>query len=407
MTDPAQCPILDDVAVVEVGGGISLAFCGRLLAALGARVVKVEPRGGDPDRRRGPFAPLDRAQDHGGLFIYLNCDKRSVTLDLESASGRDLLQRLVARAQVVLVALPPQEQDRLGLSAEALRARRPDLVVTSLTTFGASGPYRGYQGSDLTAVHWGGLAQVTPRFNTDPAQEPLRPDGYLGDFLAGLHGALASLAAIVRCDRGAEGAGIDVSSLESVLFCMLLRVAARSYAGEPGPRLSRPRMAPFHFFPCRDGRYIFIMTVEDHQWDALVELMGSPDWARADYLKDRQTRADSWEAIEPLIAEWCQQHTVEEVFRGGSALRLPCAPADTVAEFAASPQMEARGFFTDVEEPGLGRVRLPGAAVRMALTPWRLERGAPRPGEHNRAVLCEELGLSAPELAALQEAGVV
>lgn len=387
MVEASTCPILADVRVAELGGGISLAFCGRLLAALGADVLKVEPAGGDELRRQGPFAPIDRTREHGGLFLYLNADKRSVTLDIARLSGHQLLERLSPRVDVVLVGLSPREQRRLRLSAEALGSIRPDLIVTSLTPFGTIGPYCDFRGVDLTAIHWGGLAYLTPRLNADPGQEPLRPDGYLSEFLAGLHGALATLAAVLRHDRlGAVGAAIDISGLEAVLYTQLIKVAQRTYSHQKVTRSSRPDVAPFGFFQCRDG-HVFIMATEAHQWDGLVEVMGRPQWATADFLRDRQARAESWDAIEPLIANWTRNYNAEEIFERASALRVPCAPAATVDQFVGSPHMKARGFFTTVIEPDLGEVRLPGAPVRMKATPWRLARGAPRPGEHNAEIL--------------------
>jgi crotonobetainyl-CoA:carnitine CoA-transferase CaiB-like acyl-CoA transferase len=257
--------------------------------------------------------------------LYLNADKRSVTLDVASAEGHRLLGRLIERAGVVLLGLAPQEQERLGLSAKGLRAGREGLVVTSLTPFGTKGPYKDYRSYDLTAIHWGGLAHITPRFNSDPEQEPLRPDGYLSEFIAGLHGALATVAAALRCDGpGAGGAGLDISTWEAVLYNLPLRIAERTYARTSSPRLSKPTFAPFHFFRCRDG-YVFIMTTERHQWDALVELMGKPEWALADYLQDGVARAEAWDAIEPLISDFLKDYTAEELYRKGSALRLPCA----------------------------------------------------------------------------------
>lgn len=395
MGDSIQCPILAGVRALEIGGDIRVAFCGRLLAAMGADVVKVEPPQGDELRRRGPFAPADDAREHGGLFLYLNGDKRSVALDMASTDGRQRLGRLIEGMDVALVGLAPLEQEHLGLGAEALRADREGLIVTSLTPFGVYGPYKDYRGYDLTALHWGGIAHATPRSNADPEQEPLRPDGYLSEFLAGLHGALATTAAVLRRDRlGAVGAAIDISAFDAVAYTQFIKMTGRDYDKQAaaGPRARRATMAPLHFVRCRDG-HVLIMTPEAHQWEALVDFMGRPQWATAEYLQDRTARADAWETIEPLIAAWAQSYTAEELYQQGSVAGVPCAPAATVAQFVSAPHMVARGFFTTVVEPGLGEVGVPGPAVRMTATPWRFARGAPRLGEHNGMVVGADPGM--------------
>jgi crotonobetainyl-CoA:carnitine CoA-transferase CaiB-like acyl-CoA transferase len=396
------------VRVLEHAQMVSGPHCAKLLADLGAEVVKIEPpRTGDRARSVGPFPEGVPHPERSGLFLYLNANKRGVTLDPATVAGRRLLGSLVEWCDVLIEGPPGVRLGDVGLGYEALAARRPELVMVSITPFGSTGPYRDYTSSELVTFHASGLGYVTPRGATDPAKAPLKAGGRLAEFFAGLNGAVAAMAALIARRRTGRGQHVDVSKQECLLPMLRRDVAAYTSEGEVASRLMRSwKIAPNDIVPCRDG-HVFIAAVEEAQWQRLVELMGTPAWAADSRFRDRLGRAANWESLKPLIEGWTRQRTKAEICRAAQASRVPISPVSTAADILASPHLAAREFFVEIEHPDAGSRPYPGAPYRFSATPWRVRRRAPRLGEHNDEVYGEWLGRSADELATLGCAGVI
>lgn len=386
---------LSGLKVLEYGDMVSGAYCARLLADAGADVVKVEPPQGDSSRRRGPFPGGAEHPEWSGLYLYLNANKLGTCFDLLQPGDAAVFRELAAQADVLVVDLPPSELDRLNLRWHRLNELNPGLVVTTITPFGLTGPYRDYSGDDLIAVSAGGLAHATPGIPDtlqDPEMEPpLRANTYIADFLAGIQGAMATMVAVLSRNLTGRGGEVDVSRQEAVAMVIPFDLAHASYHEAKKREPSMFGAAPNAYLPCKDG-YVVIMAVIDTHWRALMDLTGNPDWADLELFANAQERARNWDALEPLLLEWTMGHTGAEIAELAQSKGVPCFPAYSVGEMVESEHVAARGFMWNLRGPDGQEFQLPGYPVRMDETPWRLRRGAPKLGEHTRQIMREWLG---------------
>lgn len=386
---------LADLKVLEYGDMVPGAYCARLLADAGADVVKVEPPEGDSSRRRGPFPDGIEDPDWSGLFLYLNANKRGVTLDLDQTGGAAFFRELADMADMLVLDLSPPEIDRRRLRWSDLKQSNPRLVLTAITPFGLTGPYRDYAGDDLIAVSAGGLAHATPGIPDmvhDPDKEPpLRANTYVGDFLAGIQGAVAAMIAVLTRNLTGQGGEVDVSRQEAVATVLPFDLAHASYHEAKKREPSIFGAMPNAYLPCRDG-YVVIMAIIDAHWRALVELTGHSGLGDLEMFATAPERARNWDALEPLLLEWTMSHTGAEIAELAQGKGIPCFPAYSVGEMVESEQMAARGFMLDLNGPAGQTFQLPGHPVRMEATPWRLRRKAPKLGEHNDEITRDWLG---------------
>ena len=399
-----QRQALAGLRVLECGEMVGAAYATKLLADLGAEVIKVEPLGGDRARLRGPFPGGTPHPERSGLYLYLNTNKRSVSLDLTHARGRAVLERLAAGADLLVHNLPPPVMDDCGLTYEALSARNPRLVMTSITPYGLSGPRRNWTATDLTLWNAGGIAYL----NGSPDAEdlpPLAPFGHQAQYQGALNGAIASLAALFARLRTGRGQHVVISIQESLAAILELTFEYWPYMGLVASRLGRKPIQPLDFLECQDG-WVFICCVEEHQWQEFVRMIGSPDWAELDLFADRISRAANWDALKLFLQEWASGQRVQEVYHAAQKRRIPFAPVSTMGDLLASEHLKARGFFAVLEPPGMAPVRVPGAPYQFSATPWSIRRPAPGLGQHTDEVL-SEAGISTAELAALRADHVI
>lgn len=377
---------LEGLRVLEVGGPVAAAYASKLLADLGADVVKIEPpAGGDPARQRGPFAGAVPDPERSGLFLYLNSNKRGVAIDLHHPGGRDALERLSDTADLLIHDVHPSEMAALGLDWDRLHARNRRLVMTSIAPFGVTGPRAHWRATDLVAWCAGGLATL----NGDPAHPelpPLKTFGQQAGFQAGLNAAIPSLGALFA--RGASGPGehIEVSMQESVAAILELTFEYWPYCGLVASRLGAKPIQPLCFMECRDG-WIFVCCVEEHQWRQFVELMGSPEWTEMELFENRLARGRNFDALQALLQDWCREQSVQELYEAAQRRRVPFAPVSTMGDLLDSPHLRARGFFAVIDHAAMGSVTVPGAPYRLSETPWQLRRPAPLLGQHTAEVL--------------------
>jgi crotonobetainyl-CoA:carnitine CoA-transferase CaiB-like acyl-CoA transferase len=400
---------LSDLKVVEIGGFFSAPYCAKLLADLGADVVKVEPPGaGDESRRRGPF-PDDRPHpERSGLFLYLNTNKRGITLDLATATGREILGKLLAWADVLVENLGPRRSGEVGLDPASVAAVNPRLIVTSISPFGQTGPKRCDLASDLVSFHSSGYGMTIGGSVDDPYQvAPLKGAEYQADFVAGINAAFATLAGVFARKRQGAGQQVDVSEQEAMVPFVFGEVARYTSDGKVHSRRSadNPATGVVAILPTNDG-FVAISPREEHLWTRWLEVMGDPSWGQDERFKDRASRIRNWAELELLLAEWTRQHGTEEIFRAAQAARVPSFPVSTVENIFASAQLAARGFFQEIPHPAAGTYRYPSAPYHFSRVGWQLRRPAPLLGEHNDEIFGTLLGYGPSEIVKLRQAGI-
>jgi len=398
---------LSSLKIVEVGEMVSAPYCSKLLADMGAEVVKIErPGAGDRARTRGPF-PGDIAHpDKSGLFLYLNTNKRGVTLDITQPEGFEVLEKLVADADILIHNVMPPDMDRVGLTYERMRRANPKLIMTSILPFGLTGPYRNYRAEDLTIWCAGGLCVLNGGGPDFPQLPPLKTAGQQAGYQGGAHGAMATVAAAFAQLRDGTGQHVEVSVQESVASIPEMTFEYWPYMKMIATRLGQKPLAPVAPMLCKDG-FIFLCCIEEHQWRSFVEIMGNPEWAEEEIFKDRLIRAVNWDALKVLLEPWVAQQTVLDLYRKAQARRVPFAPVSTMGDLLNSEHLKARGFFVEIAQPVAGTHWYPGAPLKYARTPWEIRRPAPTLGQHNAEVFGKQLGLSQARLDELKRKGVI
>lgn len=397
--------LLSGLKVVECGNLVSAPYLGKLLADLGAEVIKVEEPGGDISRQRGPFPGDTPHPEKSGLFLYLNTNKLGVTLNLRDAKGQALLHSLCAQADMVIHNYHPRDMASFGLDFARLRRANPGLIMTTISYFGCAGPYRDYNAYELTGTNAGGWAFISPGASDYPELPPLKAFGHQADFQGGVHGAVATLGAYYhKCVTG-EGQHVDVAIQECLAAILEMNFMHYSYGGRETSRLGRRSIFPWCMLDCQDGK-IFVINVEEDQWQRLVELMGNPEWASLDIFKDRVARGQNYDALFPFMQEWAANWKVADLYKAAQERRICFAPVNTMADLFASAHLKAREFFTQVSHQVAGTLTYPGAPFKVSEAGWAIHRPAPTLGQHNTEVY-GRLGLSAVEQESLRQQRVI
>ena len=404
-----QTPIaLPNLRVLEVASLIPGPYCGKLLASLGAEVIKAEPPGaGDPSRRRGPFPDDVPHPERSGLYLYLNTGKQSITLNLHDPAGRDLLRQLVSRVDLVVHDYTPANAAAVGLDSDSLLATNPNVIIVPITPFGSSGPYADYRAGHLATFHAGGEGWLLPNgvaLDTFPDRPPIVAGANMGDYQAGLTAAVGALAAVhhrLANPDASAGQTVDASSQEAQLSVGYMPIQRHESEGITETRFSR-YFRVGGVLPASDG-YVELLTLEPRQFQGLLEFMGNPDWATPEMFSDPATHGPE---LNRHMREWFGQHTREWLYAEGQAHGVPVAPYYTPSEVFTSPQQRERDFYTQVDHPETGPLEYTGAPFQLSETPTALTR-APLLGEHNADVYGGLLGYTTRELAALARAGAV
>ncbi len=396
---------LEGVRVLEYCDMVAGPYCGKLLADLGAEVIKIEePRTGDGARRRGPFLDDVPHPEKSGLFLYLNTNKLGITLNVRTATGKQIFRKLVGETDILVEDRRPGQMRGLGLDYKSLSALNPQLIMTSITPFGQKGPYRDYKCYPLNLHH--ASAHSTQFFIAQlikDTREPVPPGGYVGEYDSGLNAGIACVAALLARTAMGEGQYIDVSKQDTLIS--LERVDVSRFADGPTAP-ARIGMPSGGLMACKDG-YVLLVLPQDHQWQGLVEAMGNPEWAQREEFRDETVRAQHHEEIQPRLEEWVAQYTKDELYHLAQSHSVPLGPVNTTAEVFNWQQVQHRGFFAELEHPQAGRLSYPTAAYKMSETPWRGERAAPLMGQDNEEVYCRRLGYSRHDLSRLSAAGII
>jgi len=395
---------LKGIKVVDLSEGISGSYCTKMFGAFGAEVIKIEAPGeGDVARRMGPFPGDTPHPERSGLFLYLNTNKKSITLNLRSQSGIKLVRELARTADVLVENFAPGVMLALGLDYETLEQINSRLILTSITWFGQSGPYRDYRASSIVGYALGGHVYI----NGEPDREPLQGPGPQPEYQGGLHGFLATMMALYSREATGSGQWVDVSIVECMAGLHQFTLSRYTYGGEIKTRTGNRYESnhPITIYPCQDG-YIALSASTQLQQELLYTLIGMPELMqdpRFQMARDRTANAD---ALDALIMPWFQERTKSELFHTCSEWRVPCAPVSSPEDLLNDPHYQARGFWVEIEHPETGKLTYPGAPFKMSETPWEAGR-APRLGEHNEEIYCQRLGYSRGDLVRLRELGVI
>jgi crotonobetainyl-CoA:carnitine CoA-transferase CaiB-like acyl-CoA transferase len=384
--------------------GLRGALAGRLLADMGADVIKVEPPIGDPTRHLGPFAGDQPHPDRSLPFWFYNLNKRSVTLDYRRARGAELFLRLAESADVVIESFEPDHLAQFGLDWDQLHKRNPALILCSIAPFGQSGPWRDFEADDTVLAALSGMLYV----NGYPNDPPVRPLGLQAYHCASYYAAIAIMCALFARERSGRGDWIDLS-IQEAAACGVEHVAP-SYFGMDQVAHRRGTLhwaGGFRLGQCRDG---WIMHSISGDWTTLLEWvrgdgaaqdLTGPQWSDPAYRRDNASH------LFDVLDNWVKDKSRDEIAERAQMLRLPYAIPNSINDLPGDEQLNARGYFVEVEHPELGgKILYPGAPYLFSRTPWRLYRRPPLIGEHTSEVLAGDLGISVDEIAVMRAEGV-
>lgn len=381
-------------------------LCTKIMADLGADVIKIEPPAGDPLRFQGPFYDNRTDAEKSLSFWYFHTNKRSVTLNLASADGQALFRKLSKTADVLVETLPSGTLDSIGLGYPQLCALKPGFIMTSITGFGSTGPYGAYQSSDLVALAMGGLLYLCGQ----PDGPPVPPGGLQGDHLAALNGVTGTLIALWHREMTGAGQHVDVSMQAAVANVLETTHQTYDFNGEIRRRHGHRREGAAYILPCQDG-YIALLCASKLGWPQLLAWMqeeGCGDWVSDERLLDDLYRYEHDAEVYAALQAFFVSKTKQDIYAEAQRRRLPLAPVNTPGDLAESPQLQARGFFVEVEHPELSTsVVYPGAPYALSKTPWQMRSRPPLLGEHNESIYGHELGLTPDHLSTLRAGGII
>ncbi len=390
--------ILEGVRVIEVGSQVSAPFCARLLADYGADVIKVEPPGeGDQARRQGPFVGDDPHPDKSIPFLYLNTNKRGVTLDLNTATGRGILGQLVESADVLVENLPPGQIQALTQD----RDFRPGLIITSITPFGQSGPYRDLAATDIVTCAMSGLMY----HSGDSDREPLRNVLSQSFYVAGINAAVATLVALFQRLTTGKGQRVDVSVMECMATHMVQAVPYYNYMGAIKGRRPVRGSGIEELMPARDG-YVVPSVQGSQPWAVFADLIGEEGLQDPKFASGAG-RIEHGEELKALLEKGLAQWDRQPLFQASGERRLVFGMAQDAGDLVDCPHLAAREFFVDVDHPVAGSGKYPGLGPHLPGFDFQISRPAPLLGQHNSEVFGEELGYSSLELVQLRAGGVI
>ncbi|MFC1885850.1 CaiB/BaiF CoA transferase family protein [Thermodesulfobacteriota bacterium] len=402
MTDQA----LSDVKVLDLTWYVSGPYCTKLLADYGADVIKVErPDGGDPIRHMGPFPQDSPNPEKSALYLHLNTNKRGITINLKDPRGQRIIKKLVKDADILVENFRPGVMARLGLDYDVLSQINPKLVMTSISNFGQTGPYRDFKATDSVAYALGG-----PMLSTGiPEREPLQLYRHVVQFQAGACASAATLIALYGSDIRGSGEVLDISIMETqaggIDRTPSMRIAYQ-YTGEVNTRQPTTQSFASGVLPCKDG-YVNL-TGGTIFFPKMAAMLGMPE------LLEHPVYANMVEHAKPEVAEdflsillpWLLQRTKREVWEAAQAQQMLSSPIYNTEDLITDPHYQERSYWVEIDHPMAGKFKYPGAPFKMAETPWRISRPAPLLGQHNEEVL-GEMGYNKEDIVALRQQGAI
>jgi crotonobetainyl-CoA:carnitine CoA-transferase CaiB-like acyl-CoA transferase len=391
--------VLAGIRVLDFGRYIAGPYCAALLADLGADVIRIERRGGGEDRWVAPVTP----DGIGAMYLVMNRNKRAMTLDPACPEGREIVKQLVATADVVVANLPPEVLRSLGLDLESLRRVKPDIILTTVTAFGAGGPWSHKHGFD-------GIGQVMSgsAYLTGTPDQPIRASVAWVDCGTASLAAFGTLAALMNRSKTGRGQKVEGALLRTaVAFNNPTLVEQQVIQVNRIATLNRGQTsAPSDLYRTKDG-WIIAYAIGNPMFRRWVKVLGEESWLSDPRFKDDEARGDNGEIISKRVSEWSAERSTTEALAELEAAKIPAGPLYSPQQALEDAHIRAAGLLRDTEYPGLPRpAPLAPTPVDLSESPGRFRHRAPTLGEHTDAILAE-LGYDAPAIAGLRERGVV
>lgn len=392
---------LNGVRVIEIGTLIAAPFAARLMGEFGAEVIKIESMGqGDPLRK------WRKLHEGTSLWWYLQSrNKKSLSLNLKSPEGIEIVKRLAENADVLIENLRPGALEKLGLGWDVLHALNPKLTLVRISGYGQSGPYRDRPGFGAIGEAMGGIRYTTGT----PGSPPARVGVSLGDSLASMHAVMGALMSLLRVKTGqGDGQIVDVSLVESVFNLMESLVPEYDMLGHVRERSggALPGIAPSNTYPTADGAYVVIAGNSDPIFKRLMTTIGRPDLGETPEFAHNDGRAAQSEMLDATISAWSSSLPIEDVLQALELAEVPAGRIYNVADIVADPHYQAREMILDAQLPGGAQVKMPGIVPKLSETPGSVNWQGPALGQHTDSVL-GDLGLTAADIAQLKTDGVV
>lgn len=387
---------LTGLHILDLTQGIAGPFAARIMGALGADVIKVEPPTGDVARAQPPFLGDDPHPEKSGLYLYLNTNKRSITLNLAMPAAQAILRRLYEWADVVLEDEAPGSLPARNLGYEALERANPRAVMVSVTPFGQYGPYRDYQTTDLVTLALGGLLYISG----EPSREPLKLGGHPSEYFAGLAAFSGALIALHHRDATGEGQHVDVAHVEGIATAQGYSSLGHAYIHEDRKRVNS--FAPM--FKAKDG-FVGAMYRQDN-WADFCQMIGHPELATDPKFADQISRRDNIDELNAIVGAWMATQRKEDVYHAGQGMRMPMGYICDASDLMASEQYRVHEYFTTIDHSVTGPLQYPGMPMRWGEDKWDL-RAAPLLGEHNHEVYCGMLGFTPEDVVLLRASHVI
>lgn len=393
---------LDGVRVIDATTSWAGPMCGCMLADLGADVIKVEAREGEVARRIPPALPGHETQI-GFAQATVNRNKRSLTLDLRRAEGREIFLKLAARSDIIVQNFRPGTFDKWGVGYDHVRAVKPDIIYVSISGYGQFGPLHDRVAYDPLAQAMSGFTSLNGSADGPPTKAPT----WLCDDLGGLHGAIAALAALRHRDRTGEGQHVDVAMLDAMLF----QSNGNLTLGAMDLELKRwgnefPFSVPTNTYKCRDGGLVMAGVLLDTHWKVMARMAGRNDLADDAGLATIPGRMSRRGECDAMLAKWCEARTVDEAIEECAKQGIPCAKVRTYAEAARCPHTLERDMLQQVAQEDGKLAPITGPAAKFSRTPIWIRSGAPALGAHTDEILAE-LGIDNEARKRLRDNGVV
>jgi len=401
-TDSQSSPAagaLEGIRVVDLSRFIAGPYCAMLLGDMGADVVKVEPPGrGENSRTFGPFV-----EGESLYTMVFNRNKRSLTLDLRSDAGKEVLRRLVAKADVLVENFVPGTLEKMGFGWDALHALNPRLILTRISGFGQSGPLSRKPCFDVIAQTMSGLMEITG----DPDGRPTMAGTYVVDYSTALYATIGTLAALQARNHTGKGQLIDVALLDSAMSMLMTAIPEQVLLGRSMTRRgNRDRYgAPANTFPTADGAWVHLVTTGETMFQALAEAMGQPQLAQDPRFRDNGARMGNVEALEEQITAWTRTLGTQELLDALHGIGVPSAKVASVADLVEYPHLTQRNRILEIQHPRAGKVPMQGFAVGFGQSPMRLRHPPPMLGQHTSTILEEWLGMTPDEVKRLRAGG--
>lgn len=394
---------LSNLKVLDLTHFIAGPLCSRLLADLGAEVIKIEKPGtGDGIRKEGPFKD-DRADLEASLpFLYYNFNKKGITLNLKSSEGIEVLRRLISQVDILVENFEPRVLPGLGLDYDTLEKINPRLILTSISNFGQTGPYRDYKATDLVAYALGGMLYITGAYDREPIKHGLSQ----AQILAGLNAATATMTALFSQRITGAGQHVDVSIMESVIAMQVPHPVSYSYTGGILRRQTATWGATHRIAPCKDGFISPLLEGGSRTWDEFVAFMDMAEFNDPKF-SDPAGRFVNGNELYELLSKGLAHRSKMEIFESAQDWRFPWAMVQSPEDLAGCPQLDSRDYFVEIDHPRAGSAVYPGPMCRMSQTPWRVKCPAPLLGQHNEEVYEKFLNYREADLEDLREKGVI